>query len=375
MTRTGQTGRTARRVVPFEGTGVEGDAVKRRARSRSGGMRIRARGCARIRGAGALARMTDEGKKNVGDDRRWRRGLRRRGVAGGIWVWAGGAEHVARGRRVRSGSVAHLSSSAFLRLDALPGPGPRAPPLYGALSASPRRRCWNFIRFLHLSLSCTPVRPLRRFGVGCEGERGNQRGFKARAGREEARGAPKRARAADAPRDQPPTISTLILRAPSRAVRTRDSWVARSSHRTIFARVGVGAGETRDARASVRARGTHLSTLKSGSCRIFSHAPMPCFCTASRSACSSSSSQYPRNGICGAAFLSFALGVLDFIATAPPSRPAVASSVQVRCSPVSRWSSLGRQTSPSCARFAARARIGQTRETAPAKDTTTPAQN
>lgn len=58
---------------------------------------------------------------------------------------------------------------------------------------------------------------------------------------------------------------SLVRRAPSRAVRTRDSWVARSSHRTIFARVGVGAGETRDARASVRARGTHLSTLKSGS--------------------------------------------------------------------------------------------------------------
>ena len=374
MTRTGQTGRTARRVVPFEGTGVERDAVKRRARTRSGGMHIRARGCARIRGAGALARMTDEGKKNVGDDRRWRRGLRRRGVAGGIWVWAG-----ARGASRAGGAFGRGLSRTSRRQPScawtrFPVPA-RARRPCTARSASPRRRCWNFIRFLHLSLSCTPVRPLRRVGVGCEGERGNQRGFKARVGREEARGAPKRARAADAPRDQPPTISTLILRAPSRAVRTRDSWVARSSHRTIFARVGVGAGETRDARASVRARGTHLSTLKSGSCRIFSHAPMPCFCTASRSACSSSSSQYPRNGICGAAFLSFALGVLDFIATAPPSRPAVASSVQVRCSPVSRWSSLGRQTSPSCARFVARAQIGQTRETAPAKDTTTPAQN
>ena len=42
---------------------------------------------------------------------------------------------------------------------------------------------------------------------------------------------------------------------------------------------------------------THFRTLKSGSCRIFSHDPMPCFCTASRSACSSSSSQYPRKGI------------------------------------------------------------------------------
>ena len=348
--------------------------MKRRARTRSGGMHIRARGCARIRGAGALARMTDEGKKNVGDDRRWRRGLRRRGVAGGIGYGPGRGARRARAAR----SVGVFRAPLVVSLLAL-GRASRSRPARAALVrralSLPAPEVLELYQISPLSLSCTPVRPLRRFGVGCEGERGNQRGFKARVGREEARGAPKRARAADAPRDQPPTISTLILRAPSRAVRTRDSWVARSSHRTIFARVGVGAGETRDARASVRARGTHLSTLKSGSCRIFSHAPMPCFCTASRSACSSSSSQYPRNGICGAAFLSFALGVLDFIATAPPSRPAVASSVQVRCSPVSRWSSLGRQTSPSCARFAARARIGQTRETAPAKDTTTPTQN
>ena len=55
--------------------------------------------------------------------------------------------------------------------------------------------------------------------------------------------------------------------------------------------------------------GTHLSTLKSGSWRIFSQAPMPCFCTASRSACSSLSSQYPRNGICGAGFFFSALAL------------------------------------------------------------------
>ena len=51
-------------------------------------------------------------------------------------------------------------SSVFLRL--APGPGPRPPVLCGALSASPRRKCWNLMRFRHLSLSCTPVRPLRR---------------------------------------------------------------------------------------------------------------------------------------------------------------------------------------------------------------------
>ena len=50
-------------------------------------------------------------------------------------------------------------SSVFLRL--APGPGPRPPVLCGALSASPRRKCWNLMRFRHLSLSCTPVRPLR----------------------------------------------------------------------------------------------------------------------------------------------------------------------------------------------------------------------
>ena len=51
-------------------------------------------------------------------------------------------------------------SSVFLRL--APGPGPRPPVLCGALSASPRRKCWNLMRLRHLSLSCTPVRPLRK---------------------------------------------------------------------------------------------------------------------------------------------------------------------------------------------------------------------
>ena len=297
------------------------------------------------------------------------------GCGGRARVWAGGAERVARGRRVRSGSFAHLSSSAFLRLDALPGPGPRAPPLYGALSASPRRRCWNFIRFLHLSLSCTPVRPLRRFGVGCEGERGNQRGFKARVGREEARGAPKRARAADAPRDQPPTISTLITEsAESSGSNQRFLGRAVEPPHDFFARVGVGAGETRDARASVRARGTHLSTLKSGSCRIFSHAPMPCFCTASRSACSSSSSQYPRKASavqpsCPSPWASWISSrpLLPRVPRSPrPSRSGVPRS---RGGP--RWDDRPRRR----ALASPRARGGQTRETAPAKDTTTPTQN
>ena len=65
-------------------------------------------------------------------------------LAGGGANWAGGA----------------YPSSAFLRL--APGPGPLPPVLCGALSASPRLRCWNLMRFRHLSLSCTPVRPLRR---------------------------------------------------------------------------------------------------------------------------------------------------------------------------------------------------------------------
>jgi hypothetical protein len=39
----------------------------------------------------------------------------------------------------------------------------------------------------------------------------------------------------------------------------------------------------------------HLNALKSGSVLIFSHAPMPCFCTAARNAVSSSACQYPRN--------------------------------------------------------------------------------
>ena len=60
-------------------------------------------------------------------------------------------------------------------------------------------------------------------------------------------------------------------------------------------------GSASSQRRDVEDRGnrlrTHFRTLKSGSCRIFSHDPMPCFCTASRSACSSSSSQYPRKGI------------------------------------------------------------------------------
>jgi len=60
-------------------------------------------------------------------------------------------------------------SSVFLRL--APGPGPRPPVLCGALSASPRRKCWNLMRFRHLSLSCTPVRPLRRRGEE-EGKKG-----------------------------------------------------------------------------------------------------------------------------------------------------------------------------------------------------------
>jgi hypothetical protein len=56
--------------------------------------------------------------------------------------------------------------------------------------------------------------------------------------------------------------------------------------------VGSGPGRT-------GSKGTYFNTLKSTSCLIFSHAPMPCFCTASRKACSSVASQYPLNAICG----------------------------------------------------------------------------
>ena len=44
-------------------------------------------------------------------------------------------------------------------------------------------------------------------------------------------------------------------------------------------------------------RVTHLRVTNSGSLRIFSHAPMPCFLTARFSACSSFSLQYPRTDV------------------------------------------------------------------------------
>ena len=96
----------------------------------------------------------------------------------------------------------------------------------------------------------------------------------------------------------------LLPRVGRPAPLTRESRVIRVRARS--SRVGgvKGRRETRGARARrrelfrARAReGTHLSTLKSTSCRIFSQAPMPCFCTASRSACSSVASQYPRKAI------------------------------------------------------------------------------
>lgn len=52
---------------------------------------------------------------------------------------------------------------------------------------------------------------------------------------------------------------------------------------------------------------THLNALNSGSLRIFSHAPMPCFCTARRSAPSSLASQYPRTDPLDAAALVVAM--------------------------------------------------------------------
>ena len=213
-TRTGQTGRTARRVVPFEGTGGgEGCGETTRADG-LGGCTFAREDVRGYVGQGGARRMTDEGKKNVGDDRRRRRGLRRRGVAGGIPGYGpGGGAGASRAGGAFGRGLSRTSrrqpSCAWTRF---PVPA-RARRPCTARSQPPRAGGAGTHQISPLSLSCTPVRPLRRFGVGCEGERGNQRGFKARVGREEARGAPKRARAADAPRDQPPTISTLILRA------------------------------------------------------------------------------------------------------------------------------------------------------------------
>ena len=110
-------------------------------------------GARRVQRRAALRGAGEEGE--IGSGRRSNRALigfiRRRDcgkLVGGGANWAGGA----------------YPSSAFLRL--APGPGPLPPVLCGALSASPRLRCWNLMRFRHLSLSCTPVRPLRRGRVG-----------------------------------------------------------------------------------------------------------------------------------------------------------------------------------------------------------------
>ena len=129
----------------------------------------------------------------------------------------------------------------------------------------------------------------------------------------------------------------LLPRVGRPAPLTRESRVIRVRARS--SRVGgvKGRRETRGARARrrelfrARAReGTHLSTLKSTSCRIFSQAPMPCFCTASRSACSSVASQYPLKAICGA--LPPGLGfALDFIV--PSALRAADPARSVRCGP------------------------------------------
>ena len=219
-------------------------------------------------------------------------------------------------------------SSVFLRL--APGPGPRPPVLCGALSASPRRKCWNLMRFRHLSLSCTPVRPLRherRREKKGEGKRsvggldvlerarwsagGNSAG-RPRAGAGERRGIATRVhgrrragRSVDEARPyaraRPPTARPPADNSIHRLQGDRhpfEPWIDESAVRKGRLRLSrLPPSQRRDVEDRGHRRVTHFRTLKSGSCRIFSHDPMPCFCTASRSACSSSSSQYPRKGI------------------------------------------------------------------------------
>ena len=217
-------------------------------------------------------------------------------------------------------------SSVFLRL--APGPGPRPPVLCGALSASPRRKCWNLMRFRHLSLSCTPVRPLRherRREKKGEGKRsvggldvlerarwsagGNSAG-RPRAGAGERRGIATRVhgrrRAGRSVDEARPYARASTHRPPPPRTIHRlqgdrhpfEPWIDESAVRKGRLRLSrLPPSQRRDVEDRGHRRVTHFRTLKSGSCRIFSHDPMPCFCTASRSACSSSSSQYPRKGI------------------------------------------------------------------------------
>ena len=77
----------------------------------------------------------------------------------------------------------------------------------------------------------------------------------------------------------------------------RRFWVTRLPPRERGTAVSWGDARGLKTGAGRERRDAHLRTLNSTSWRIFSHAPMPCFCTASRSACSSTSSQYPLKGI------------------------------------------------------------------------------
>ena len=152
-----------------------------------------------------------------------------------------------------------------------------------------------------------PCGPCDGTGRGWEaGERGVLDVVSRCARSSASRRAPRRARAPPRARirlQKTCRREKLLPRVGRPAPLTRESRVIRVRARS--SRVGgvKGRRETRGARAvaelfRARAReGTHLSTLKSTSCRIFSQAPMPCFCTASRSACSSVASQYPRKAI------------------------------------------------------------------------------
>ena len=149
-----------------------------------------------------------------------------------------------------------------------------------------------------------------------------------------------RGTSARSPGAHSPRVKNVAAKSSPRASVARDSRISSYPRSGAFesARVGgvKGRRETRGVRArrrGARARVrpvTHLSTLKSTSCRIFSQAPMPCFCTASRSACSSVASQYPLKAICGA--LPPGLGfALDFIV--PSALRAADPARSVRCGP------------------------------------------
>ena len=196
-------------------------------------------------------------------------GRRRREAEGGNW------RSSARLRRrpppcsplasSASRRVAHLSSSfALLRFALAPGPLPRAPVLYGALRL-PAPEVLELDKFLHLSFNCArPAPATARSERVANGQRRSIEGI-ARDRAPRALGAGKRTGRA-AGKFPNPRGGTRV--APNDSS-IRGSRTTRRGCRAISCRPREG--------------GAPLSTLKSASWRIFSQAPMPCFCTASRS--------------------------------------------------------------------------------------------